>query len=249
MKHIITTLLLLLISVAADAQKAEIDGIYYNLSPKTKTAEVTSSPKHYSGELTIPGIIAYDGVKYRVTGIGTKAFVSNFGLTSVHLPEGLATIGESAFAYCRIDSIIVPNSIDSIGDFAFAYCPNLRKAVLGKNLTTLGNGVFVSCENLVDAVVPDRVVSLGVGVFNQCKKLLSATLGQRVETIGAQCFANCVSLRYFYSYADLVPKAHETAFEHVKISKVMLFVPMFSVKQYEKREPWGYFKSVKPMKE
>ena len=249
MKKILFAALLAVMAMGAGAQNIEIDGIYYTLSPDTKTAEVTNHPKKYSGEVAIPALIEYERKKYKVTSIAKKAFSANYGITSVVLPEGLKTIGESAFSYCRLDSIIIPNSVESIGDFAFAYCTVMSKISIGKGVTEMGNGVFVSCENLLDLSIPDGVTALGTGVCNKCSRLLSASIGRNVETLGAQCFANCTSLKYFYAHADRVPTADKTAFEGTKIGKIKLFAPMFSVKFYEKKEPWGYFKSVTSMKE
>ena len=52
----------------------EIDGIYYNLVKKVKTAEVTKNPSQYSGAVDIPATVDYDGVTYDVTSIEDRAF-------------------------------------------------------------------------------------------------------------------------------------------------------------------------------
>ena len=53
-----TTLILSVIfSISASAYDVEVDGIYYNLVSKVKTAEVTEGDKIYSGSITIPSSI------------------------------------------------------------------------------------------------------------------------------------------------------------------------------------------------
>ena len=63
-----------LLPLLASAQiRIEIDGIWYNLAPYTKQAEVTfkgSSCDQYSneyyGSITIPATVTYGGVEYSV---------------------------------------------------------------------------------------------------------------------------------------------------------------------------------------
>ena len=95
----IFTLLLPLVA-NADAYNVKIDGIYYNLFDKDKTAEVTSSPNYYSGEVIIPETVTYNDSQYSVTSIGNEAFYGCSGLTSITIPNSVTNIGFNAFAGC-----------------------------------------------------------------------------------------------------------------------------------------------------
>ena len=66
-----------MISMATFAE-TKINGVYYNLIGKSRTAEVTSSPNKYSGSITIPETVEYEGLTYSVTQIGEKAFSACF---------------------------------------------------------------------------------------------------------------------------------------------------------------------------
>jgi hypothetical protein len=58
-----------------------------------------------------------------VTGIGTKAFLRCNQLTSIIIPDGVTTIGQSAFSGCSLASVTIPNSVKSISYGAFFVCP------------------------------------------------------------------------------------------------------------------------------
>ena len=61
------------------------------------------------------------------TAIDEKAFYQCKNLTSVTIPEGVKTIGRSAFEYTSIDTVVIPSSVTSIDDYAFTGCFRLRE--------------------------------------------------------------------------------------------------------------------------
>ena len=100
MKKNLLFLLLAILPMVASADPVEIDGIYYNLIPKGKAAEVAGIPNDYSGEFVIPSSVTYNDVEYGVTSIGEHAFSGCSGLTSITIPNSVTSIGERAFDYC-----------------------------------------------------------------------------------------------------------------------------------------------------
>lgn len=100
MKLLSFLILMLLLPMVASADAVEIDGIYYNLIPKGKIAEVTSNPQKYHGVVTVPETITYDGEDYSVKSIGNDAFSYCNGLITVVMPNSITNIGKMAFFVC-----------------------------------------------------------------------------------------------------------------------------------------------------
>ena len=127
MKKLFVFLFSLILSVvfstSASAYDVKVDGIYYNLISKGKTAEVTYGEEKYSAEVVIPSSITVEGQEYKVTTIGERAFAHCSGLTSITIPNSVKSIGYRAFYECRgLTSVTIPNSVTSIGNNAFNGC-------------------------------------------------------------------------------------------------------------------------------
>ena len=89
-------------------------------------------------------------------------------LTSITLPEGLTSIGESAFMGCiSLTSINLPDSLTSIGMQAFHSCVSLTSITLPDSLTSIEYGAFYYCTSLsLVTSLPTIPPSLGSLVFD-----------------------------------------------------------------------------------
>ena len=74
MKKTLLQLVLALAPISAVAYDAFIDGIYYNIIPKAKIAEVTSGSNVYKGDVIIPKEVVFEEETYSVASISNKAF-------------------------------------------------------------------------------------------------------------------------------------------------------------------------------
>ena len=94
----------------------------------------------YSGQdrdLSVPSQV--DG--HPVTSIGRWAFAENPRLLCVTLPEGLHSIGDSAFWGCSsLSSVTLPEGLQIIGYGAFSQCPGLVCVTLPEGLHSKNQG-------------------------------------------------------------------------------------------------------------
>ncbi|MDR1565253.1 MAG: leucine-rich repeat domain-containing protein [Oscillospiraceae bacterium] len=107
------------------------------------------------GNVTIPDTLG----GYKVTEIGNSAF-SNCGerLTSVIIPDGVTTIGWSAFEGCKgLTDINIPDSVVTIGGYAFCGCESLKDITIPNSVTTISNFAFAGCSNLKSVVIPNKL--------------------------------------------------------------------------------------------
>ena len=118
---------MLLSALSASAYAFKVDGIAYNKNGDGKSVYVAYGGD-YTGPVTIPERVTYDGATYSVTTIGDYAFSDCTGLTSVTIPSSVTSIGKSAFSGCTgLTSVTIPNSVTEIGDMAFEGCTGLKK--------------------------------------------------------------------------------------------------------------------------
>ena len=147
------------------AKSTLIDGIYYNFTSEN-TAEVVAGENAYTGAITIPATVEYEGNTYNVTAIRSEAFRSS-KITSVSLPEGIERIGVGAFYACnKLKSITFPNSLTTLDACAFGTSA-IEKITWGTGLTALNGMTFWKTSNSFTPklIIPASITSLGYGDF------------------------------------------------------------------------------------
>lgn len=183
---------LLSVHANADENGVLIEGVYYNLVTGSKTATVTNGGTAYTGAVTIPASVTWDGVDYNVTSISMEAFKGCGGLTSVSIPSSVAKIGDQAFYNCSgLTSVTIPDGVTSIGNEAFYGCSNLATVVIGDDVKTIGNSAFYNCRKLSDLTFGKRVETIGSSAFYNCDGLKSVTIPRSVTYFGNSAFSDC----------------------------------------------------------
>lgn len=195
-KLIMSLVLCLLTYTGTFAYDFEVNGIYYNVvSLSDLTVAVTSGNKKYSGEITIPAEVVYNGKTLKVIEITQEAFQGCKQLTSVIIPNSVTSIVNYAFSECSsLSSIIIGESVTSIGEYCFAKCSSMESITIPNSVTSIGGYCFAECSSLVSITIPNSVTTIGEACFLECSSLLSIDIPQSVTSIGEYCFQNCSSL-------------------------------------------------------
>jgi len=127
--------------------------------------------------------------------IGESAFYECSSLTSMELPAGLTSIGGGAFFGCSsMTSIELPAGLTSLGGGAFCGCSSLTSIELPAGLTSIGEYAFYGCSSMTSIELPAGLTSLGGGAFYECSSLTSIQLPAGLTSIGEYAFAYCSSM-------------------------------------------------------
>ena len=131
-----------------------------------------------------------------VTSIGKSAFCGCSKLTSITIPDSVTIIGEEAFAYCTgLTSITIPNSVTSIEAWAFSGCKGLTSIIIPDSVTSIGESAFYGCKGLTSITIPNSVTSIKYKAFQNCTGLTSITIPESVSNIGYNTFSGCEKLK------------------------------------------------------
>ena len=101
----------------------------------------------------------------------------------------VTSIGDGAFAFSNIESVVIPDSVTSIGNQAFYMCEKLTNVTLGRNLTTIKKEAFYHCGSLADLTVKSaRLGLVDYGVFLGCQNLVRIALPVGITTLSRNLF-------------------------------------------------------------
>ena len=201
------------------------------------------------------GVIAIDGV---VTSIGYKAFYDNQQLTGITIPEGVTSIGESAFDTCRkLLDVDFSNcsELTTIGKHAFSYAGSnptydfqTLNLVLPESLENLGDFALLN-SGLKSLTLPANLKTVGMHAVQTCEKLETLVI-EDGAVIGKGMFIGCTSLSTITSNSVTPPSIiqdGEKAFcELLNPSSTLtniktVYVPAASVTDYKDADGWKEF--------
>ena len=117
------------VTVKETASKFKVGGLWYEKNYNTVRVIPDPDGSKYSGNVTIPGQIEYDGITYSVNTIWDNAFYECTDLKAVTLSEGIGAIGAWAFYRCsNLERIEFSSTMESLntGNPVFKGCPKLE---------------------------------------------------------------------------------------------------------------------------
>jgi len=174
---LLVVMLLPLVASAHDIEVKNADGktIYYNWIKDHTELEVTyggSSKPYYSGDgvytgsLSVPETVTYNGNKYPVTRIGDYAFYQSKNLTSVSLPQDLIDIGRSAF-FGTARYMNATDGVFYVNKVACGYkgsVPSNTTLVIKAETRAIADWAFAS-SGITSLILPNSIIHIGKAAF------------------------------------------------------------------------------------
>lgn len=125
-----------------------------------------------------------------VTTIGNSAFEGCTSLTAITIPNGVYSIGIASFSGCvSLTDINIPDSVTYVGEYTFANCTSLKKIPDG--LKIISSNMFFCCTSLVNVIIPSGVTSIGSYAFSNCTSLTDVNIADSVKSIDNFAFVHC----------------------------------------------------------
>ena len=88
------------------------------------------------------------------------------------VPDGVTTIGATAFAHCALlEGVSLPAGVTQIEASAFQDCKHLKAFTLPQGVEEIGDYAFGMCQKLTEILIPHSVTELGVRAFAGCMGL------------------------------------------------------------------------------
>lgn len=202
--------------------------------------------------------VEIDGNTFHTVRIADNAFKHKSYIKSVHIPDGIITIGKEAFRECKnLATVDIPNSVTTIDDYAFYACTDIYHIRLSSSITEIPicafsgtsissidipDGVtiirldaFGNCQKLKEVYLPSSLQTLERGVFYNCSSLKSITLPESVRKLGDYLFFDCINLRDIYNHS---PEPQDCPPIHRNPEQITLHVPASSVDKYRSAHFW-----------
>ena len=159
--------------------------------------------------------------------IGYNSFRSCTSLEEISIPEGVKSIGESAFMYSGLKKVDLPDTVVDIDDYAFMECIHLSEINLPKNIENIGRWCFDNTDYLLDMEsdeygckyvgdillgctgkgakrikIRDGTRMIATGAFEDREFIEGVYIPNSVEIMGGYVFYNCFDLKEVYFQED-----------------------------------------------
>lgn len=234
----LSILLLVIISALwTSASAVEIDGIYYYLNGNTATVTNKNQKNAsnydeaninaYSGTVTIPSTISYQGKTYTVTSIQKYAFYDCTDLKTINIPSTVSSINlsDNDFYGCVSLKAFIVSSDNPYYSSAGGVLFNKAKTIIYRypqaksgaytvpsTVKTIGEYAFYGCESLTSASLPNSITSICDAAFYGCKALTSINIPTSLTELGSGVFYGDYSLSSEIMIPSGVRRISEFAF-------------------------------------
>ena len=227
-KALTTTLVCLACALGAGAYDFYSNGFYYNIK-ENNTVEVTYQSTNgtdtYTGVISIPRQVTYNGTTYQVD-----------------------KIGYNAFSMSALVEVVIPDNITFIGANAFRLCGSLEKVTMTDAVTTIGYQAFAACQKLREINLSENLEVIPIGCFSWCDSLKTITLPHSLKSIEREGFRGTKNLKTIICKAwDRPTWENEDVFDAEVKANTTLLVPPTYIASYKGKAPWSSFSKIKAL--
>ena len=161
------------------------------------------------------------------------------GCSSSTIPNGVTSIGKSAFLSCDgLTSVEIPNSVTSICGLAFANCSGLTAVVIPKSVKTIDANAFYQCFSLTSVNIEDIVAWCKIDFYSKMsnpllyaeklylngEEVTNLVIPNSVTSIGDYAFYYCTGLTTVV-VPNSVTSIGISAFEGCSLEAIYLLNP------------------------
>lgn len=240
MKQLSLTFLFSMISMLSFALDFTIDGIKYSTIPEqdgcVSIVGTTYSSSNTPESLVIPDVVTYEGVEYKVTAIGNRAFSSS-KIKHLTLGEYVTSIGTEAFSSSYIEDIDLKN-VQKIGGYAIYSMNNLKELIIPESVEEMGSWCIYSNNSLEKVTVNCPKLGPGSRPIYYCQGLKTVVLSDKTTEIASTALYSCPNVEEVYVFSSTPPTVSGSL--GIDQSKVKVYVPsnpeVYNL--YKTTSPW-----------
>ena len=146
----------------------------------------------------------------------------------------------NSFASAGLTSYAIPNGVTSIGESAFWRCSDLSRVTIPNGVTSIEYNAFYCCNSLIDIVISNSVESIEEEAFSRCGALVNITIPENVKNIGIAAFNECTSLKEVYCKPSTPPFLNGDIFSRCD-KLTTIYVPSESATKYKNAIVWSEY--------
>ena len=235
MKKLVLTIVIMagfmMQALAYDFQSGDLLYTVISTAPPCVSVAGHVDGENAQGELDIPSVVAYEGVRYTVSEIGEWAFKNCSGLTGQFtIPSTIDTIQAGAFYGCSgfTGTLDLSFSTAVFKENVFRECSGFTELHLPLFISEIPLGLFCGCSGLTGTLVfpeSETVEIIGEGAFARCSGFTGLVLPNGLREIREQAFAGCTGFTGNLVIPETVTHIKYEAFGHCSGFSGDLIIP------------------------
>lgn len=177
--------------------------------------------------------------------VGSYAFNGCNALKNVKLSESMSEISHNMLSFTAIEEIDIPASVTIVNRDAFHGCASLTSLVCPSSLKVIEEYAFCGCSSLKDIEFNEGLISIEYCSFYNCTALTEVTLPSSLTRCAGASFNGCSNLKKIYA-RSIIPATTKGScpLSNVPLNDVVLYVPSWSVQEYQLAAGWAQFMTV-----